>query len=270
VSRSPSQKPHVLAELGFEHWFADGLSRGRVHVVPGMLVPGTQIVRIGLLAVLADLASGQPETGPVTPTTDLSVHVARLRPMETITLAARVLKSGATLMFVETLLRADDDPEPFATSLATFMSRPVVQMPPLEPAEARLSQPLHERIGAVVLRPGVAELALRDDILNDHHHGTVQGGLLAALAEICATSLWGHGEAVGEAHLVTDLDIRYLNRVKVGPVRASAQIVVDGWRGTVVDVTLVDAGSGMRPVAHATTTCIPLRVANAAVAGTPP
>jgi uncharacterized protein (TIGR00369 family) len=150
------------------------------------------------------------------------------------------------------------------------MSRPVVQMPPLEPAEARLSQPLHERIGAVVLRPGVAELALRDDILNDHHHGTVQGGLLAALAEICATSLWGHGEAVGEAHLVTDLDIRYLNRVKVGPVRASAQIVVDGWRGTVVDVTLVDAGSGMRPVAHATTTCIPLRVANAAVAGTPP
>jgi acyl-coenzyme A thioesterase PaaI-like protein len=252
VSGTPGNT-HVIDELGFEHWFSDGLSCGRVRVVPGMLVPGTQIVGIGLLAVLADLASGQPTTGPVTPTTDLSVHVAHLRPMESITLVARVLKFGATLMFVETMLMADEEVEPFATSLATFMSRPVVQMTPQEPSPTRLSQPLQERIGAEVLRPGVAQLALRADILNDHHQGTVQGGLLAVLAEVSAASLW----AEGEPHLVTDLDIRYLNRVKVGPVRASARVVVDGWRGTVVDVTLVDAGNEMRPVAHVSTICVP-------------
>jgi len=256
VSGTPDQT-HVIEELGFEHWFSDGLSCGRVEVVPGMLVPGTPIVRIGLLAVLADLASGQPATGPVTPTTDLSVRVARLRPMESITLAARVLKSGATLLFVETLLTADEEPEPFATSLATFMSRPVVQMERLEPSRTRLTQPLAERIGAEVVGPGVAELALRADILNDHHHGTVQGGLLAVLGELSAASLW----AEGEQRLVTDIDIRHLNRVKVGPVRASARIVVDGWRGTVVDGTLVDVGNGGRAVAHVSTICVPVEAA---------
>jgi acyl-coenzyme A thioesterase PaaI-like protein len=248
---------HVIGELGFEHWFSDGQSCGRVQVVPGMLVPGTQFVRIGLLAVLADLASGQPVTGAVTPTTDLSVHVAHLRPMESITLVARVLKSGATLMFVETMLTADEDSEPFATSLATFMTRPVVQPASPEPNGVRLSQPLAERIGAEVLGPGVAELELRPDILNDHHHGTVQGGLMAVLGEVSAASVW----AEGEPHLVTDLDIRYLNPVKVGPVRASARLVVDGWRGTVVDVSFVDVGNGMRAVAHASTICVPVGVA---------
>jgi uncharacterized protein (TIGR00369 family) len=126
-------------------------------------------------------------------------------------------------------------------------------MTPQEPSGTRLRQPLQERIGAEVLRPGVVQLALRADILNDHHQGTVQGGLLAVLAEVSAASLW----AEGEPYLVTDLDIRYLNRVKVGPVRASARVVVDGWRGTVVDVTLVDAGNEMRPVAHVSTLCVP-------------
>lgn len=248
---------HVIEELGFEHWFSDGKSCGRVQVVPGMLVPGTQLVRIGVLAVLADLASGQPVTGAVTPTTDLSVHVVHLRPAESITLVAEVLKAGATLMFVETMLMADHEPEPFATSLATFMSRPVVQMPHQEQRPAPLSQPVADRIGVEVLRPGVAELALRPDILNDHHHGTVQGGLLAILGEVSAASLW----AEGEPHLVVDLDIRYLNRVKVGPVRASAHVVVDGWRGTVVDVSLVDAGNDMRAVAHLSTVCVPVGAA---------
>ena len=57
---------------------------------------------------------------------------------------------------------------------------------------------------------------------------------------------------------MTDLDIRFLNRVKVGPVRAMARRVVAGRRGEVVDVTLHDAGDGMRPVAHVSTTCVPV------------
>jgi acyl-coenzyme A thioesterase PaaI-like protein len=85
-------------------------------------------------------------------------------------------------------------------------------------------------------------------------HGTVQGGILATLGELSAESLW----AGGAPYLVTDLDIRFLNRVKVGPVRAIARRVVAGRRGEVVDVTLHHVGSDKRPVAHVSTTCVPL------------
>jgi acyl-coenzyme A thioesterase PaaI-like protein len=252
VSRTSSQT-HVIDELGFEHWFADGQSRGRARVVPGMCVPGTPFVRIGVLTILADLVSGQPESGPVTPTTDLSVHLLRVRAMEWVNLSATVLKAGASLLFVETMLTADDEREPFATSLATFMTRPVERLDRPDPVDVRLDQPFAARIGAEVLRPGVVELAPRPDILNDFH-GTVQGGILATLGELAAESLWGGGEA----HLVSDLDIRFLNRVKVGPVRATARRVAAGRRGEVVDVTLHDAGDAMRPVAHVSTACIPV------------
>ena len=96
----------------------------------------------------------------------------------------------------------------------------------------------------------------RPDILNAFH-GTVQGGILATLGELAAESLW----AGDEAHLVADLDIRFLNRVKVGPVRATARRVVTGRCGEVVDVTLHDAGDAMRPVAHVSTTCVPVAAA---------
>ena len=246
-------QPHVIDELGFEHWFSDGLSCGRAQVLPGMCVPGTQLVRIGVLAILADLVSGQPESGSVTPTTDLSVHQVRIRPMEWVNLSATVLKAGASLLFIETMLTADDEREPFATSLATFMSRPVERVDRPEPVAVRLDQPFGARIGAEVLRPGVVEMAPRDDILNVFH-GTIQGGILATLGELAAESLW----AGGEPHLVADLDIRFLNRVKAGPVRATARRVVAGRHGEVVDVTLHDVGNAMRPIAHVSTTCTPV------------
>jgi uncharacterized protein (TIGR00369 family) len=248
VLTAPSDQTHLLQELGFDHWVADGFSYGRTQVLPGMLVPGTELVRIGALVILADMAAGQPPSGAVTPTTDLNVHVARLRPMRTINVAARVLKAGATLMVVRTTLAADDDPEPFAVSLATFMNRSVPIGTHLAPSDVRLSQPLDVRIGAQVVRPGLVELVPDADIDNGHH-GTVQGGVLATLAELAAESLLAEqGPCV-----VTDLDIRFLSRVKVGPVRAVAEPVVDGRSGRVVDVTIADAGDGDRVVAHVRT-----------------
>jgi acyl-coenzyme A thioesterase PaaI-like protein len=219
-------------------------------------VPGTRLIRIGVLTILADLVSGQPESGSVTPTTDLSVHLVHVRPMEWVNLSATVLKAGASLLFVETMLTADDEREPFATSLATFMSRPVERVDRPEPVAARLDEPFGSRIGAEVLRPGVVERAPREDVANVFH-GTVQGGILATLGELAAESLF----AGGEPHLVSDLDIRFLNRVKVGPVRATARRVVAGRHGEVVDVTLHDVGNDAYPIAHVSTTCIPVATA---------
>lgn len=254
-SAQPAQQTatHVLQELGYEHRIDGDASFLRAAVLPGMLVPGTELVRTGILVILADLVAGQTPQGPVTPTTDLSVHVARPRAMQTVHLTAKVLKAGRTLLVVETLLRADDEDEPFATSLSTFLNHPVGLGHHMDATDVRLGEPIHERIGARVLRPGVVEVDATEDIGNGIH-GTVQGGVQAVVAELTAESAF----AGGEAHVVTGLDIRFLNRLKVGPLRGVARPVLSGRSGQVVDVTLVDVGDGDRVVSHVTTTCTPL------------
>jgi uncharacterized protein (TIGR00369 family) len=244
------QFPHLLAELGWEHSVVDGLSEVRVEVVEEMTVPGTGLLRIGLLAIVVDLATGQPATGSVTPTIDLSVHVVRHRPLGSVRAVSRVLKAGATLFVADCLLYGDDDPEPFGTGLATFMNRPVPGPRTPQRRAGPLGRPLAERIGATQLAPGVVELTPADELANPHH-GTVQGGVTALLGELAAASLFGDAEP----HVVTDLDIRYLGRVKAGPVRATARRVTGGRGGEAVTVEVVDVGAG-RLVAHLSTSCL--------------
>lgn len=244
---------HVLEELGWRHSIAGGTSQVEVEVVDGLLVPATGLVRMGLLAIVVDLATGQPATGSVTPTVDLRVHVARHRPVRRVRAVSRVLKAGATLFVADCLLHADDDPEPFGTGLATFMNRPV---PPAErsrvPGPSRLRQPLDQRVGAVVRAPGVVELRPSDELANPHH-GTVQGGIQSLLGELATVSLFDPAERP----VVTDLDVRFLRRVTAGPLRASARLLTEGPAGRQVAVDLVDVGSD-RLVSRVSTTCAPL------------
>jgi uncharacterized protein (TIGR00369 family) len=79
--------------------------------------------------------------------------------------------------------------------------------------------------------------------------GTLQGGVLALLGELATE----HALA-GSRVVVTDLDIRYLNPVRVGPVQARAEILSDSPTEGAVRVQIVDAGHGDRLVAHVTTT----------------
>jgi acyl-coenzyme A thioesterase PaaI-like protein len=239
---------HVLGELGLEHWIDGDLSRGKMAVLPGMLVPGTGLVRIGILTILADVVAGQPPGGPITPTTDINVHVVRPVTASTVHLVSRILKRGATLVVTETLLTADDDPQPFATSLATFMNRGLT-LGPAGPPAPPLDRPFAERMGARFLGPGVVELDNEAELANGHH-GTIQGGIMATLVELAA-------ESAHEAPLVvTSLDIRFLNRVKVGPAQAVARPLVTTDEEVVVGVTVTDQGDGNRIVSYAWTRCL--------------
>jgi acyl-coenzyme A thioesterase PaaI-like protein len=243
---SDPASPGIVADLGLDHWIEDGLSHGRAAVVPALYVPHTEFVRVGVLVQLADVIAGQPPAGAITPTTDISVHVMHLRPMESVHLVSRALKTGRLLAIFETLLMADDEEEPFAHSLSTFMnwSTPVGAKPPKRPP---LELPLAERIGARVLSPGVVELAPHAEVANDRH-GTILGGVVAMLAEISAESLLAE---VGPV-VVTDLDVRFLNRVKVGPVWArSRRIGADG-DGQYLMVEIEDMGDDAKPIAYAT------------------
>ena len=237
---------HFIGELGIEHWVDDDTSYGRIEITSDMLVPGTGFARIGLLATVADVVSGQPPTGVMTPTTDLSVHVGRQIEMKTVHLESKVIKAGATLAVVRSLLRADDQVEPFATSLATFMNRRIDVVMPVNRATDRLNEPLSSRIGARVLTPGNVELDARGDIANTFH-GTVQGGVIALLGEMAIQSAMG----MDKPYVVTDLDVRYLNRAKIGPVAAVAEVIIDDPVKRVFGVEIRDQGDRQRMVAYA-------------------
>jgi uncharacterized protein (TIGR00369 family) len=254
VDSSPAPSAHIVHDLGFEHWHEGDVSHGRVVINAHMLVPGTGRVRIGLLAMLCDLVAGQPLFGPVTPTTELQVRTIRPAEMDVVHLAARTLKAGATLAVFETLLTADDDDRPFATSLSTFMNRSVDPSSFPNRIDRPLAQPLADRIGARILRPGVVELTPAPDIANAIH-GTVQGGVLAMLAEIAVESA-----VVGEEpFVVTDLDIRYLNRAKVGPVQAVAEVIAVGPDQCALRASIRDTGNDDRLVAYVSAVGAPLR-----------
>ena len=229
---------HFIGELGLTHWVDRDVSYGKADITAEMRVPGTSFVRIGILATFADLVAGQPPSGAMNPTTDLSVHIDRPTEMSTVHLESRVVKAGATLVVIETRLTADHLAVPFATSLATFMNRKIQVTGRAGQHSVRLSQPVAERIGAHVTGPGTVEMMIRDDVGNSF--GTVQGGVLAVLAELAAESAVGQDEPF----VLTDLDARYLNRVKVGPVEAVAEVLIDRPPRGTLGVHVRDRGEG--------------------------
>jgi acyl-coenzyme A thioesterase PaaI-like protein len=249
----PTGPPGILPELALDHWIDGELSHGRAPIVPGLRVPGTMLPRIGALALMADIIAGQPPMGAITPTTDISVHLGRLQPMASVHLVSRVRKAGRLLVVCEVHLMADDETEPFALCLSTFMNRLLPRVGPgARPQAPALSQPLDRRIGARVHAPGTVELAPSPDLNNDHH-GTILGGVMAILAELAAESLF---VATGPV-VVTDLDVRFLNRVKVGPAVAVARALTTGPQGTDVAIEIVDSGDDDRLAVFATARVVP-------------
>jgi acyl-coenzyme A thioesterase PaaI-like protein len=107
VDSHVTPESHFIGELGLTHWVDHDVSYGNADVTADMLVPGTSFVRIGILATFADLLAGQPPSGAMNPTTDLSVHIDHPAEMSTVHLESRVVKAGATLVVIQTRLTAD-------------------------------------------------------------------------------------------------------------------------------------------------------------------
>jgi acyl-coenzyme A thioesterase PaaI-like protein len=195
---------------------------GGFEVTPEMLGPDG-CVRPSILATEADLLGGalsNRASAPRVPlTVDLTVH--RIVPAGTgvLSMVGRLLKVGRRTTVAEVLISAGDE-RPLSVSHATFMPSP-------DPRDSQafagdrdgggpsLTQPFIVQLGVRMVAPGVAEIDRTAYTMQPT--GTIQGGAIAAVAEVAAET------ASGAA--VADLEVRYLSAVRVGPARATAEVV---------------------------------------------
>lgn len=252
----PQPSVTFVAEIGIDPSYATGTARGTI--VPELCVPETDVVLTSVLLTWADILAGPMANEATFPrvcmTLDLDVRVLRRPPTGEVALRSEVLKSGRTASLTETRF-LDASGETFAISFGTFVASPrpqddldvdVVRGPRW--GRRPLQIPLPERLGVRVVQPGVAEVDRRDDLLNPAD--TLQGGVVALLAEVAALSV-----APGGA--VRDLDVRYLRATRVGPARATAEVVGSEGPFRTVRVEVRDAGDGDRLTAVVRAICGP-------------
>jgi acyl-coenzyme A thioesterase PaaI-like protein len=226
--RAMEQRAHIIAELGFGVRKVGEEVHGEGSVVPEMWTPGTRCVRTAILATWVDIVAGHLAVGSFAPrvpvTLELDVHL--YRPPEgfrAVEVTGRVLKAGRSVVVLGLELH-DDHGEVFGFGHGSFVAapNPALRMPELprnfEALQRRaptLQVPFAARARCQRREPGVATLERSDDGLNAS--GTVNGGLLALVAEEAALSL-----TPGVA--LSSMAIRYLQPVRRGPAVARAEV----------------------------------------------
>lgn len=218
---------HIMLDLGFGVTGTSEEMRGSAHVVPEMWVPGTETLRLSVLAAWADIVSGYIAVGLFDPgvpvTLDLDVHLHRPPVgIDEVLMIARVQKSGRSVSVLS--VRVEGDGKAIGFAHATFMAspNPRLRMPTVVSEEGlirshppRLDVPFAERAGCERIGRGSASIPMRPDGLNAA--GTLNGGLLALVVEEAALS----GDA---GHTLASLSMRYVQPVRIGPAVAHADV----------------------------------------------
>jgi acyl-coenzyme A thioesterase PaaI-like protein len=249
------ETPGFVNGLGISLWTEGDLALARAEVQPEFFKPGTERVRLGVLATLVDMVAGSPAHAIINPTVDLRVTLLSAAPTGgAIELVTYPIKSGRLLFVGETLLHTGDVSRPFARSVCTFMNKPLDSertgiFPVGQLGADHYDASLHVREP----EPGVYEMD-NHDLVRNGANGTVQGGAQALLAELTgeralqtASSQLGGGDFAA-----VDLEIRYLNRVKEGPVRAQAELMPSTLDGPWVRVATTEPPAANRIVSLTT------------------
>ena len=246
-------EPYFISQLGFRIEPSEGGMVGEIELVPELMVPGHPVPRISVLATAGDILIGQLAntlTTEIALTVDLAVRVLRPVESERLTMSATILKAGRTLIAGEAYW-ADHRGNMVAHCWATFMASPRpldsgMTGDPEHTAPAHrgpmLKVPFLEMLRLEVPTAGVAEVPRRPAILQPT--GTLQGGVICALAEQAAESKIGAP--------ITSLDTRYLAGIREGNGRATATELSPD----VAQVVVIDSLRPDRPAAvvHAGTT----------------
>ncbi len=251
--------PHFYDHLDFRWEQGEGTFTARAHVQPMLCRPGTEVPRVGVLALYADNISGYLSSVSLdrpAPTIDLSVHVFRTPTNPVLVFESRPLRVGRRISVTETWFTAEGEPDPFAVSVGSHLAvgDPTPGGFSLRHAEERLTrpvvvldEPISERAGIIETAPGTVEIASARHVVNGL--GTLHGGMLALLIERACESALGD-----DPHVVTGIDVRYLASPRVGPARAVATTLRSDEQGTHFWVEVTDAGDDDRLVVHALAT----------------
>ena len=252
--------PSFVGALGIELWIDDDRAHGRLEIQPTFLKPGTDRVRMGVLATLVDMVAGSPAHAVINPTVDLRVSLLERAPSAgPIELVCYPVKIGQRLFVGETLLHAGDVTRPFARSLCTFINQPLpvehstrdhLPRGPLGAESYDESLLLREPV------PGTFEMDAHEAVRNGPA-GTIQGGAQALLAELAGERALAD-DCDGEYEVV-DLEIRYLNRVRTGPVLATGEVIPGVLDGACVRVPTIEPGADGRIVSLSSLLCRPVR-----------
>ncbi len=246
--------PSFVNGLGISLWTEGDLALARAEVQPEFFKPGTDRVRLGVLATLVDMVAGSPAHAIINPTVDLRVTLLAPAPTTgAIELVTYPVKSGRLLFIGETLLHTGDPAQPFARSVCTFMNKPLdTERTGIFPV-GQLGAPHYDAsLRVTEPEPGVFEMD-NHEIVRNGANGTVQGGAQALLAELTGErALESVATREGGEFMAVDLEIRYLNRVKEGPVRAHAEIVPSTLDGPWVRVATTEPPAGNRIVSLTT------------------
>ena len=127
----------------------------------------------------------------------------------------------------------------------------------------RLPPPIMELLGIELISVGDGEAVMEMDASERHSNpmGTLHGGVLCDIADGAMGIAYYSTLAPGESFTTLELKINYLKPVWNAHLRASARMIKRGRSVGLVECDVVDEKGSL--VAHATSTCMTLRGAEA-------
>lgn len=242
----------VPSRLGVGARFEDGMLL--LELTPQEETLHHGIVRASVLSFVVDVVAGVPlDQDPTmwTLTSDMSVRMRPIPAPGRIDATGTIVRQGKRSVTSTVELTADDG-TPVATGAIGFAKVPRKATDPPKPNvplgktpvifrdPIALTRPLREEAGIQVLdaAEGIVSVEVTPDLRNPA--GTLQGAMVALLAEAAAEDLV---EArFGSPFVVTDLDIRYLRKTELGPVRTRSRLLGVG-PDAPMEIVLIDTSS---------------------------
>jgi acyl-coenzyme A thioesterase PaaI-like protein len=250
------ERAHFMGTMGLESHIDGEVALGRAEIGDYLRSapdwPSTAVLLTFADVLIGVLASHQ--TAPrISVTSNLAVHiVGPLPPDGDLSMRGWLSKVGRSMTVGETEMRASDSGDLVATAIGTFLASPRPQdVTHISHDRFRTTgktdsnaASLAGHVGLRVVEPGLTEIDLRSDLTNATQ--SLQGGLVALLGETAAQTA---ASAAGQrAAVVESLDVYYLAAARVGPFRATSQLL----RDDLVRVEIRDTRRDDRLVAIAT------------------
>jgi acyl-coenzyme A thioesterase PaaI-like protein len=237
VTDLPSDYMTVPTRLGASAHLDDG--EFTIQLRPDEPTQHLGVVRASVISFAVDAVAGilvdhDPEAWAFT--TDMTVRMRAVPAPEVLVARNTVLREGRRSVTCAVQVSADDGAE-VATAAIGFARVPRSPDDPpkyvITPQDAplvfrdlgSLAGPLRDEAGVEVLDAahGVVQMHVTPRVVNPAN--TLQGAMVALLAEAAVEDLVGH--RVGAPVVVTELDLRYLARAHVGPVRTRCRPLGD-------------------------------------------